>query len=69
MINILGVIQLVLTIVLAWMAIRTARQLEKAKIVGAGLLRYMEEQGLELPAPEEMTQIIYGYCAEEDAHE
>lgn len=67
MFNILGVIQLVLTIVLAWIATRTARQLEKAKIVGAGLVRYMVEQGLELPPPEVMTQIINGYFREEDA--
>lgn len=64
---VLEVIRDVLTFVLAAIAIKSTRDLEKAKRVGAGLVHYMTEQGLVLPPPEVMIQIINGYFREEDA--
>ena len=63
---VLEVIRDVLTFVLAAIAIKSTRDLEKAKRVGAGLVQYMTEQGLVLPPPEVMIQIINGYFREED---
>lgn len=62
----LEVIRTALTIVLAVIVYRLAWDLEKAKRVGAGLVMYMERQGLELPPPEVMTQIINSYWEEEN---
>lgn len=59
------VAQLILTFVLAGLAIKYARDLEKAKEVGAGLVWYMQEHGLELPPPEEMSQIINEWIRKE----
>lgn len=64
---VLEVIRTALTIVLAVIVYRLAWDLEKAKRVGAGLVMYMERQGLELPPPEVMTQIINSYWEEENA--
>ena len=63
---VLEVIRTALTIVLAVIVYSLARDLEKAKRVGAGLVMYMERQGLELPPPEVMTQIINSYWEEEN---
>lgn len=65
---VLEVIRDVLTFVLAAIAIKSTRDLEKAKRVGAGLVQYMTEQGLVLPPPEVMIQIINGYFREEDGN-
>lgn len=64
---VLEVIRTALTIVLAVIVYRLAGDLEKAKRVGAGLVMYMERQGLELPPPEVMSQIINSYWKEENA--
>ena len=63
---VLEVIRTALTIVLAVIVYRLAWDLEKAKHVGAGQVMYMERQGLELPPPEVMTQIINSYWEEEN---
>lgn len=63
---ILTTIQVLLTLVLGVICIKLAHDLDESRYVGAGLLVYMEDHGLELPPPEEMRRIIDSYW-EEDA--
>lgn len=63
---VLTTIQVLLTLALGVICIKLAHDLEYARYIGAGLLRYMEDHGLELPPPEEMRRIIDSYW-EEDA--
>lgn len=58
---VLTTIQVLLTLTLGVICIKLAHDLEKLKHICVGLIGYMEDQGLELPPPEEMRRIIDSY--------
>ena len=64
--TVLALVQLILASVLGVICVKLAYALEDARYVGAGLIKYMTDHGLELPPPEEMRRIIDSYW-EDDA--